>query len=62
MNTENEFYRELITTLERKFDEIESKIDYLLRRVENGCYLCGNRNLTCKMTNCPYENQNSNLN
>ena len=55
-----DFYQTLITTLESKFDAIEAKLNYLLTRVEGGCYLCGNRTVTCKLSDCPHADTNFN--
>ena len=55
-----DFYQDLINTLEAKFDAIEAKLDYLLNKVQGGCYLCGNHTLTCKLSDCPHrDNTNS---
>ena len=62
MNTEDQFYRELLTTIEQKFDYIEERLELLWNRVNSGCYLCGNRTPACKLSDCPHENNHSNLN
>ena len=51
---------ELLQHLNQKFDAIEIKLDYLLTKVENGCYLCGNRTVTCKLSDCPHADTNFN--
>lgn len=50
--------QQLLNTLNQKFDVIEAKLDYLLNRVQGGCYLCGNRTQTCKLTDCPHRDTN----
>ena len=53
-------YQTLINALEAKFDAIEAKLNLILNRLEGGCYLCGNRTLVCKLSDCPHRDTNFN--
>lgn len=43
--------KEMLERINQKFDDIEQKIDQLLQK----CYLCGNHNPNCELTDCPHK-------